>query len=109
LKLCGYIYHQGTYTLQAGTEKSAGYFYRLPVLVQHGELLGDSEVPDLLSPRRSVFAGKQVHSIHRQERSAGLIPALSVRRTSSATDSILNFSIICLRCALIVRSEISSS
>jgi len=26
LKLCGYIYHQGTYTHQAGTEKSAGIF-----------------------------------------------------------------------------------
>jgi len=24
LKLCGYIYHQGTYTPQAGTEKDAG-------------------------------------------------------------------------------------
>ena len=26
LKLCGYIYHQGTYTPQAGNEKSAGFF-----------------------------------------------------------------------------------
>jgi len=25
LKLCGYIYHQGTYTHQAGTEKSAAF------------------------------------------------------------------------------------
>ena len=24
-KLCGYIYHQGTYTLQAGNEKGAGF------------------------------------------------------------------------------------
>jgi len=28
LKLCGYIYHHGTYTHQADTEKSAGFFYR---------------------------------------------------------------------------------
>jgi len=28
LKLGGHIYHQGTYTHQAGTEKSAGIFYR---------------------------------------------------------------------------------
>ena len=26
LKLCGYIYHQGTYTPQAGNEKGAGFF-----------------------------------------------------------------------------------
>ena len=26
LKLCGYIYHKGTYTHQAGTEESAGIF-----------------------------------------------------------------------------------
>jgi hypothetical protein len=32
LKLCGYIYHQGTYTLQRSAEKSAFFFYRLPVL-----------------------------------------------------------------------------
>ena len=25
LKLCGYIYHQGTYTPQAGSEKGAGF------------------------------------------------------------------------------------
>ena len=25
LKLCGYIYHQGTYTPQAGNEKGAGF------------------------------------------------------------------------------------
>ena len=32
LKICGYIYHHGTYTHQAGTNKRAGLFYRLPVL-----------------------------------------------------------------------------
>jgi len=26
LKICGYIYLQGTYTPQAGTEKGAGFF-----------------------------------------------------------------------------------
>jgi len=25
LKLCGYIYHQGTYTLQAGNENGPGF------------------------------------------------------------------------------------
>ena len=34
MKLCGYIYNQGTYTHQAGTEKSTGVFYRLPVKVR---------------------------------------------------------------------------
>jgi len=35
LKLSGYIYLQGTYAPQAGTEKSADFFYRLPVLVPY--------------------------------------------------------------------------
>ena len=44
LKLCGYIYHQGTYTHQAGTEESAEF---LP-------LTGVRYITKVLIPPRGV-------------------------------------------------------
>jgi len=58
LKFCGYIYHQGTYTHQAGTEKCAGIF----TVKRCKTLYNWNKTPALISGIRALAVPPDIQS-----------------------------------------------